>query len=103
MIGITESLGLDADLITKSKLALNNPLLHQNPKAVDNYLVSVSGNHKLTISKVDKIISTISKEIPQNAQLKFGTSVDPNLKSKIRIMVLGKGPVSPYVRSAVDS
>jgi cell division protein FtsZ len=103
LIGITESLGQDKDLITKSKLAIRNPLLKPDPNEVKKCLVSVTGDHRLTLSKMDRIVSTISNEIPRDAQLKLGTSMDPNLGSKIRIMVLGKGPVSPYVRAAVDS
>jgi cell division protein FtsZ len=102
LIGITESLGKDEDLINKSKLAIHNPILKPNTQDVDKCLVSVRSDHKLTVSKVDKIISTISNEIPSEAQLKFGTNLDPQLGSKIRIMVLGRGPVSPYVRSAVN-
>ena len=48
------------------------------------------------------IISTISGEIPEDASLKFGTSLNPTLGSKIRIMALGRGPISPYVQAAID-
>ncbi len=103
MVGITESLGQEKDLIFKSKLAVNNPLLRPDAKEVDKCLISVSSDHSLTLSKVDKIISTITNEIPRHAQLKFGTSMDPRLNHKIRIMFMGKGPVSSYVKFAVDS
>ncbi|TFG06434.1 MAG: cell division protein FtsZ [Promethearchaeota archaeon] len=103
LIGITETLGKTDDLIQKSKLAIHNPLLKPNTKEVDRCLVSVSSDHKLSLTNVDKIISTISNEVPEEAKIKFGTNLDPNLDTKIRIMVLGKGPISPYVRSAVDS
>jgi cell division protein FtsZ len=102
LIGITESLGEETDLIQKAKLALNNPLLETDPKKVDNCIVSVSGNHRLALSKIDKIVSAISSEIPEDASLKFGTSLNPTLGSKIRIMALGRGPISPYVQSAID-
>ena len=102
LIGITESLGEETDLIQKAKLALNNPLLETDPKKVDNCIVSVSGNHRLALSKIDKIVSAISNEIPEDASLKFGTSLNPTLGSKIRIMALGRGPISPYVQSAID-
>ena len=101
LIGITESLGEEADLIKKSKLAVHNPLLEPDTKKVDKCIVSVSGDHQLPISKIDKIISTISSEIPENASLKFGTSLNPTLGSKIRIMALGRGPISPYVQAAI--
>ncbi len=102
LIGITESLGQKDDLIKKSRMALRNPLLQHDTRKIENCIISVSGDHQLALSKVDTIISTISREIPKSAQLKFGTTIDPNLSSKIRIMVLGNGPVSPYVKYAVD-
>jgi len=102
LIGITESLGEEADLIKKAKLALHNPLLEPDTKKVDKCIVSVSGDHQLSLSKIDRIISTISGEIPEDASLKFGTSLNPTLGSKIRIMALGRGPISPYVQAAID-
>ena len=103
LIGITESLGDEKDLINKAHLALNNPLLNPDPNKIDKCIVSVSGDHKLSLSKMDKIISTISHEIPKDASLKFGTSLNPTLGSKIRIMALGRGPISPYVQSVVNN
>ena len=102
LIGITESLGEEADLIKKARLALHNPLLEPDTNKVDKCIVSVSGDHQLSLSKIDRIISTISGEIPETASLKFGTSLNPTLGSKIRIMALGRGPISPYVQSAID-
>ena len=100
LIGITETTG--NDLIQKSKMAIHNPLLNPNTNEVDRCIISVSSNHNLSLSNVDKIVSTISHEVPDSCKIKFGTAMDPNLE-KIRIMVLGKGPISPYVKSAVDA
>jgi cell division protein FtsZ len=102
LIGITESLGDEVDLIKKAKLAIHNPLLEPDTQKVDKCIVSVSGDHQLSLSKINKIISTISSEIPDTASLKFGTSLNPALGSKIRIMALGRGPISPYVQAAID-
>ncbi len=103
LVGIAECLGEEPDLIEKAKLALNNPLLKPDPRQVNRCLVSVTGDHNLTLSKVDKVVSTISNAIPEDAQLKFGVQNKPDMGSKIKIMVLANGPVSPYVRAAVDS
>jgi cell division protein FtsZ len=102
LIGITESLGEDKDLVKKAKLALHNPLLELKAEKVDRCIVSVSGDHQLSLSKIDKIVSAISHEIPEDATLKFGTALNPILGSKIRIMALGRGPISPYVQAAGD-
>jgi cell division protein FtsZ len=53
LIGITESLGDEKDLINKAHLALNNPLLEPDPNKIDKCIVSVSGDHKLSLSKMD--------------------------------------------------
>lgn len=102
LIGITESFGDGSDLVKKAKLALHNPLLEPDPMQVDKCIISVTGDHKISLSKIDKIIATISNEIPEEASLKFGTALDPSLKSKIRIMALGRGPISPYIMSAIE-
>ncbi len=101
-IGITESLGKEGDLIKKAKLALHNPLIKPDTNKIENCVVSVTGNHNLSLDKVNKVISTITKDIPPEAQLKFGTKLDPDLGSVIKIMVLGRGPISPYVLHAVN-
>jgi len=103
LVGIAECIGDESDLIEKAKLALNNPLLKPDPNQVNRCLVSITGDHTLTLSKVDKVVSTISNQIPEEAQLKFGVQNKPDMGSKIKIMVLANGPVSPYVRAAVDS
>ena len=103
LVGIAESVGDESDLIEKSKLALNNPLLEPDTSKVDRCIVSVTGDHTLSLSKVDSVISTITNGIPENAQLKFGVQNKPGMGSKVKIMVLANGPVSPYVQAAVDS
>jgi cell division protein FtsZ len=102
LIGITESFGEEDDLVKKAKLALHNPLLELNVDKVDRCVVSITGDHQLSLSKIDKIVSAISNEIPDNAILKFGTSLNPMLGTKIRIMALGRGPISPYVQAAAN-
>jgi len=49
------------------------------------------------------VISTITNGILENTQLKFGIQNIPGMGSKVKIMVLANGPVSPYVQVAVDS
>jgi cell division protein FtsZ len=103
LVGIAESVGSEADLIEKAKLALNNPLLEPDTSKVERCIVSVTGDHTLSLSKVDSVISTITNGIPESAQLKFGVQNKPDMGSKVKIMVLANGPVSPYVQAAVDS
>jgi len=103
LIGVTETLGENQDLIRKSKLAIHNPLLKPNTSEISRCVVSVSSDHKLSISNIDKIAATITNEIPENAKMKLGTYIESNLDTKIRICALSRGPISPYVRAAIDS
>ncbi len=103
LVGIAESMGDDSDLIEKSRLALNNPLIQPDTSQVQRCIVSVTGDHTLSLSKVNSIVSTITNGIPEEAQLKFGVQNKPDMGSKVKIMVLANGPVSPYVQAAVDS
>jgi cell division protein FtsZ len=103
LIGIAESMGDESDLIEKSRLAINNPLLQPDPRKVDRCIVSVTGDHTLPLSKVDSVVSTITSEIPEEAQLKFGVQNKPDMGSKVKIIVLANGPISPYVQAAEDS
>jgi len=103
LVGIAESMGDDSDLIEKSRLALNNPLLQPDTSQVQRCIVSVTGDHTLSLSKVDSVVSTIMNGIPEEAQLKFGVQNKPDMGNKVKIMVLASGPVSPYVQAAVDS
>ncbi|MFO8017337.1 MAG: cell division protein FtsZ [Promethearchaeia archaeon] len=99
LIGVTETLGDEKDLKYKAKLAVNNPLLKPNIQEIDDCVVSITGNHEMQLSKINRIVSTISEVIPGSSQLKFGTSIDPTIGSKIRITFLANGVVSPYVKS----
>jgi cell division protein FtsZ len=103
IIGIAESVGDKIDLINKTKLAINNPLLEPETKKINSCIVSISGDHDIPLSKINNVVSTVSNEISNIADLKFGAMIDPTLKNKTKILFLGKGPISPYLLNAVDS
>jgi len=103
IIGIAESVGDKNDLINKTKLAINNPLLEPDTKKIDQCIVSISGDHDIPLSKIDNVVSTVSSEISKEADLKFGAMINPTLGSKTQILFLGKGPISPLLLKAVNS
>ncbi|MCK4239681.1 MAG: hypothetical protein KAX33_11195, partial [Candidatus Lokiarchaeota archaeon] len=91
------------DLINKTKLAINNPLLEPDTKQIDQCIVSISGDHDIPLSKIDNVVSTVSNEISRDADLKFGAMIDPTLGNKTQILFLGKGPISPLLLKALNS
>ncbi len=103
IIGIAESVGDKNDLINKTKLAINNPLLEPDTKKIDQCIVSISGDHDIPLSKIDNVVSTVSNEVSSDADLKFGAMIDPTLGNKIKILFLGKGPISPLLLKALNS
>lgn len=103
IIGIADSVGDKNDLINKTKLAINNPLLEPDTKKIDQCIVSISGDHDISLSKIDNVVSTVSNEVSSDADLKFGAMIDPTLGNKIKILFLGKGPISPLLLKALNS
>lgn len=70
--------------------ALNNPLLDSEPSQITACLVSIIGNHYLTLSQVNEIVSVVSKNIDPAAKIKMGAMIDPHSHS-IKINILGHG------------
>lgn len=103
IIGIADSVGDKNDLINKTKLAINNPLLEPDTKKINQCIVSISGDHDISLSKIDNVVSTVSNEVSSDADLKFGAMIDPTLGNKIKILFLGKGPISPLLLKALNS
>lgn len=94
-----EGLVLTQVLQERTIKALNNPLLDINPNLIQSCLVSITGNQNLSLSQVNEIVGTVSKQIAPGANLKFGAMIDPNSQS-IKINVIGLGPKSPYLIKA---
>jgi cell division protein FtsZ len=79
--------------------ALKNPLLDQDPTQIKSILVSIIGNHSLTLTQVNEIVTAVSEQVSTDAKLKFGTIIDPNI-NVIKIHFIGQGAKSQYITMA---
>jgi cell division protein FtsZ len=66
-----------------------NPLRPTDPKHVGSAVISLAGSQILTLRDVNAIMGAVAKEIAEDAIIKFGIIVDPHLKERIRITILG--------------
>ncbi|MHA1370586.1 MAG: cell division protein FtsZ [Promethearchaeota archaeon] len=102
IIGMTEISSQSTSKIEcYTEKILNNPLIGVNPAEINGVLVGVIGDHELKLRHLNAIISTISKTIDPSANLKWGFVVDPGLKGKLRIIVLGTGCKSPLLDDVI--
>jgi len=83
----------------KTLKALQNPLLNPETSKIMSCLVSIQGGPELSLSQVNEIVSTVSKNISPAAKLKFGAMIEPRLES-IKITIIGLGPESIYLKQA---
>lgn len=88
------------EIRTRTLKALRNPFLKPDLQTVDNVLVAVTGDHRLSLQTVNEIVSTVTEAIAPRATLKFGTSIDPSLKGGIRLTVVGTCTQNACLREA---
>ena len=80
---------------------LRNPINKVDPKKIDRCIISISGSPKMRLLEINEIVDTITQNIEDNAVVKFGTIIDPNLDC-IRIAILARGPKSDYIKKSEE-
>ena len=63
-------------------------------------LISLTGGHDLTLFEVDEAVNRIRKEVDDEANIIFGSSLDDTLNGRIRVSVVATGIDIPVVAPA---
>lgn len=72
--------------------ALNSPLLDLTPKGAKGILFNVAGGDDLSLSEIEEIGETLTKEINPDAKILFGAIQDSKLKrGEIKLTVIATG------------
>jgi len=82
------------------------PLLHMGdrPAQLDRILVNIIGGTDLGISKVNEVMSQVSKRFGSREDIVFGAVIDESREQSLEICILGKAEVEqPKLDKAVDS
>jgi cell division protein FtsZ len=96
MIGLGEADG-ENKAIESVKRALRSPLLDLDISDATSALVNVIGGPDMTISEAEGVVEEIYKSISSNSRIIWGAQIDPDLKSKIKTMIVITGVKSSQI------
>ncbi len=77
--------------------ALSNPLLDVDYTGGTGALLHITGGPDLKLDEVNLIGEYVSKQLDSEAQVIWGTRVDPDFHGKIRVITVITGVKSPYI------
>ena len=91
MMGTGEAEGDDRS-VKAAEAAISNPLLEDTSmRGAKGVLISLTGGYDLTLFEVDEAVNRIRKEVDDEANIIFGSSLDENLNGRVRVSVVATG------------
>ncbi|MBP0463791.1 cell division protein FtsZ [Roseomonas sp. PWR1] len=91
MMGTGEAEGEDRSR-KAAEAAINNPLLEDISMAgAKGVLINITGGYDMTLFEVDEAANRIRKEVDEDANIIFGTSVDEGMNGRVRVSVVATG------------
>jgi cell division protein FtsZ len=95
MMGTGEAEG-DNRAIRAAEAAISNPLLEDTSmNGARGLLINITGGDDLTLFEVDQAANRIREEVDEEANIIFGSAIDPDLQGRIRVSVVATGIDSP--------
>lgn len=77
--------------------AMTNPLLEVNYTGGTGALIHITGGPDLKLDEVNKIGEYVSNQLDPDAQVIWGSRVDPEFQGKVRVITIITGIKSPYI------
>ncbi|GBQ31983.1 cell division protein FtsZ [Gluconacetobacter azotocaptans] len=100
MMGTGEAEG-ENRAISAAEDAISNPLLEDTSMAgARGLLINITGGEDLTLYEVDQAANRIREEVADDANIIFGSAIDPSLNGSIRVSVVATGIDTPVIRTA---
>ena len=91
MMGTGEAEGQDRANIA-TQMAIHNPLIDDySLKGAKGLLVNISGGEDITLYEVQECSNQIRAEVDPAADVMIGTTIDENLKGKLRVSIVATG------------
>jgi cell division protein FtsZ len=91
MMGTGEAEGEDR-AVKASEAAISNPLLEDTSmQGARGVLINITGGHDMTLFEVDEAANRIRKEVDEDANIIFGSSIDETMNGRIRVSVVATG------------
>ena len=82
--------------------AMTNPLLEVNYDGGTGALIHVTGGEDLRLDEVNLIGEYVSKQLDPEAQVIWGSRIDPTFQGKLRVITIITGVKSPYILGPVQ-
>jgi cell division protein FtsZ len=91
MMGTGEAEGEDR-AVKAAEAAISNPLLEDTSmRGARGVLINITGGYDMTLFEVDEAANRIRKEVDEDANIIFGSSVDEGMNGRIRVSVVATG------------
>ena len=82
----------DDRAVKAAERAISNPLLDDaSLRGARGVLINITGGYDMTLFEVDEAANRIRKEVDEDAQIIFGTSVEEDLNGRLRVSVVATG------------
>ncbi|PWC29513.1 cell division protein FtsZ [Teichococcus aestuarii] len=91
MMGTGEAEGEDR-AVKAAEAAINNPLLEDTSMlGAKGVLINITGGYDMTLFEVDEAANRIRREVDEEANIIFGSSVDEDMNGRLRVSVVATG------------
>ncbi|MFT8246274.1 cell division protein FtsZ [Roseomonas sp. BN140053] len=91
MMGTGEAEG-DDRAVKASEAAISNPLLEDTSmRGARGVLINITGGWDMTLFEVDEAANRIRREVDEEANIIFGSSVDETMNGRLRVSVVATG------------
>jgi len=86
-IGTGENKALEA-----TQQAINSPLLEETSiEGAKAVLINIAGGNDLSLHEVNEVTDVITHQVDPEANIIFGTTIDPALSDRVRVTVIATG------------
>ena len=90
MLGTGEASG-DHRATDAAERAIHNPLLDGAIRGARGLIISIAGGEDMRLLEIDEAAMRIKQEVDPDANIIWGSAVDPQLEGRIRVSILATG------------
>jgi len=90
LIGMAESDSPDRSIEAVEK-AIENPLIDLDITGARSALLNITGGPDMTIKDAKIAMQTLARKLDESAKIIWGASINPDLESKVRVMIIATG------------
>ena len=90
MMGIGSASG-ESRAVEAAKMAVSSPLMEESIDGATGMLLNVTGSEDLNLFEVDEAAELVVAAADKNANIIFGTVIDPTMGDEVRVTVIATG------------